>query len=205
MSSAEVRNPVALQLGKKEVFMLDSIYSKLKEKMDKTVHVLVENFKTIRSGKATPSMVENIIVDYYGNRTPLKQMATITAQESKSIVIQPWDKSALESIEKTLLSSDIGVTPVNDGRVVRLTFPPLSKEQRENFAKIVHKNGEDAKISIRNIRRDGIHEIDKKEKDDHLSKDMAGTGKKEIQKITDDYIEKIDKLVERKTEEIMEV
>ena len=185
--------------------MLDSIYSKLKEKMDKTVHVLVENFKTIRSGKATPSMVENIIVDYYGNRTPLKQMATITAQESKSIVIQPWDKSALESIEKTLLSSDIGVTPVNDGRVVRLTFPPLSKEQRENFAKIVHKNGEDAKISIRNIRRDGIHEIDKKEKDDHLSKDMAGTGKKEIQKITDDYIEKIDKLVERKTEEIMEV
>ena len=185
--------------------MLDSIHNKIKEKMDKTIHVLAEGFKTVRSGKASPSMVENILVDYYGKKTQLNQMATIAIQENKSIVIQPWDKSALECIEKTLLSSEIGVTPVNDGRIVRLTFPPLSEEQRTSFAKIVHKKGEDAKVSIRNIRRDGIHEIDKKEKDDHLSKDLAENGRKEMQRTTDDYIEKIDKLVERKTKEIMEI
>jgi len=185
--------------------MLDEVYRKMKEKMEKTIHVLMEDFKTVRSGKASPSMVENIMVDCYGNKTPLKQVATITSPDPKLIIVQPWDKTIIESVEKALISADIGVTPVNDGRIIRLAFPPLSEEQRQSFAKMVHKKGEDSKVSIRNIRRDGIHDIEKKEKNDHLSKDDAEAGKKEIQKITDDYIEKIDKLARQKSDEIMEI
>ncbi len=185
--------------------MLDEIIKKIKENMEKSLHFLNEDYKTVRSGKASPSMVENITVNYYNNKSPLKQIATISSPESKLIVIHPWDKSAIEGIEKALLSSDIGVTPSIDGTIIRLVFPPLSEEQRSNLAKIVHKKGEDAKISIRNIRRDGIHELDKSEKEDHLSKDLSEKGKKDIQKITDEYIEKIDSLIKQKTEEIMEV
>ena len=160
--------------------MLDDIYNKMREKMEKSLHFLMEDFKTVRSGRANPSMVENIMVEYYGNKSPLKQIATITSPESKLIVIQPWDKSAVEGIEKALLSSDIGVTPVHDGRIIRLAFPPLSEEQRSNFAKIVHKKGEETKVSIRNIRRDGIHYIEKSKKDDNLSEDMSEVGEKEL-------------------------
>ena len=185
--------------------MVDEIKNEITEKMEKSLQFLGEDFKTVRSGKASSSMVENIMVDYYGNKSPLKQVATISSPESKLIIIQPWDKSAIEGIEKALLASDIGVTPNVDGKILRLAFPPLSEEQRGNYGKIVHKKGEDAKVSIRNIRRDGIHDIEKKEKQDHLSEDIAEKGKKDIQKITDEYIEKIDDLVKRKTEEIMEV
>lgn len=185
--------------------MLEEIYKNTKERMEKSVNHLVDDFKTVRSGRANPSLVENIMVDYYGNKTPLKQMASITSPESKLIVIQPWDLSALSDVEKALMSSDIGVTPSNDGKIIRLAFPPLNEEQRHNLAKIVHKKGEEAKISLRNIRRESIHDIDKDEKEKTISEDDAERGRKEIQKYIDDYSKNVDDLVTRKNEEIMEV
>ncbi|MBU1077476.1 MAG: ribosome recycling factor [Spirochaetes bacterium] len=185
--------------------MLENINKQTNEKMEKSLHHLMEDFKTVRSGRANPSLVENIVVEYYGNKTPLKQMSSITSPESKLIVIQPWDQSVMGDVEKAILSSDIGVTPSNDGRVIRLAFPALNEEQRNNLAKIVHKKGEDSKVSVRNIRRDSIQDIDKAEKDKNISEDEAERGKKEIQKFTDDYIKKIDDIIKRKSEEIMEV
>lgn len=185
--------------------MLNNIYSKTKEKMEKTVNFLLEDFKTVRSGRANPSLVEDISIEYYGNKTPLKQMASITSPESKLIVIQPWDLSAMSDIEKALLSSDIGVTPSNDGKIIRLSFPALNEEQRNNLAKIIHKKGEDSKISLRNIRRDSMHEVEREEKDKNISEDDTDRAKKEIQKFIDEYTNKIENLIKRKSEEIMEV
>lgn len=185
--------------------MLDDIYKQTKEKMERSVHFLLEDFKSVRSGRANPSLIENVMVEYYGNKTPLKQIASISTPESKLIVISPWDSSVVTNVEKALLGSDLGITPSNDGKVIRLAFPPLNEEQRSNLAKLVHKKGEDTKISVRNIRREAIHEVEKSEKEENLSSDLAERGKKEIQKFTDDYIQKVDELIKRKTDEIMEI
>lgn len=173
--------------------------------MQKSLHVLSEELKTIRSGKASPSIVENVPVDYYGNKTPLKQIASIAAPESRVIIIQPWDKSALGDIEKAILASNLGITPSNDGKIIRLVFPSLNEEQRKNLSKVVHKIGEESKVSVRNIRRDYIHEIDKSEESKKISEDEAEKGRKELQKFTDDYIKKIDEVLNSKIKEIMEI
>lgn len=185
--------------------MLDQIYQGTKEKMQKSLGILSDELKTIRSGKASPSLVENIGVEYYGNKTPLKQIASINAPEARLIIIQPWDKTVLPQIEKAILSSELGVTPSNDGKLVRLAFPSLNEEQRKNLSKVVHKIGEESKVSIRNIRRDQIHEIDKSLEAKKISEDDAEKGKKEIQKLTDEYIKKIDDILQMKIKEIMEI
>ncbi len=185
--------------------MLNSIYQASKDKMQKTLHLLSEELKTIRSGKASPSIVENILVEYYGNKTPLKQIASIAAPENRVMIIQPWDRSALSDIEKSILASNLGITPSNDGKIIRLVFPSLNEEQRKNLSKVVHKIGEESKVSIRNIRRDYIHEIDKNEEGKKISEDDADKGRKELQKYTDDYIKKVDDILALKVKEIMEI
>lgn len=185
--------------------MIEDVYKSTKEKMEKSIHFLIEELKAIRSGRAHPSLVENIQVDYYGSRLPLKQMATISVPESRLIVIQPWDKNALQSIEKALLTSELGVTPSNDGKIIRLALPQLSEEQREHLAKMVHKKGEDTKIAIRNIRREANNSVEKIKEEGHISDDVVEKSHKEIQKFTDDYIKRIDEIISNKTKEIMEV
>ncbi|MDD5066865.1 MAG: ribosome recycling factor [bacterium] len=185
--------------------MLDIIYRTTKERMQKTISVLSDELKTIRSGKASASLVENLQVDYYGNKTPLKQIASIASPENRLLIIQPWDKTALIDIEKAILSSELGVTPNNDGKIIRLAFPSLNEEQRKNISKVVHKMGEESKVSIRNIRRDQIHEIEKSLEGKKMSEDDAEKGKKELQKFTDDYIKKIDDILKAKIAEIMEI
>lgn len=185
--------------------MIEDVYKKTKEKMEKSIHFLIEELKGIRSGRAHSSLVENIQVEYYGSKVPLKQIATISVPETRLIVIQPWDKNALQDIEKALLASEIGVTPSNDGKIIRLALPQLSEEQRQNLAKVVHKKGEECKIAIRNIRREANHNIDKIKNEGHISKDDVEKAHKEIQKFTDDYIKKVDEIVAKKVDEIMEV
>ncbi len=185
--------------------MIEDVYKRSKEKMEKSIHFLVEELKGIRSGRAHSSLVENIYIEYYGSKVPLKQIASISVPESRLIVIQPWDKNALQEIEKALLSSEIGVTPSNDGKVIRLALPQLSEEQRQNLAKVVHKKGEECKVAIRNIRREANHEIEKIKNEGHISADEVEKAHKEIQKFTDEYVKKIDEIVDRKVDEIMEV
>ncbi len=185
--------------------MINDIINRAKTKMDKSIHTLIEELKNVRSGRVTPSLVEDIQVDYYGNKTPLKQMATISAPESRLIVIQPWDRSAVQAIEKAIQNSDLGVNPSDDGKVIRLAFPQLSEEQREHLSKLVHKRGEECKIAIRNIRREANHEIEKMEKEEHIPEDDAEKAKKEIQKITDEKVNKVDEIIKKKIDEIMEV
>lgn len=185
--------------------MIEDVYKITKEKMEKSIHFLIEELKGIRSGRAHSSLVENIQVEYYGSNVPLKQIATISVPETRLIVIQPWDKNALQDIEKALLSSEIGVTPSNDGKIIRLALPQLSEEQRQNLAKLVHKKGEECKIAIRNIRREANHSIDKIKDEGHISEDDVEKAHKEIQKFTDEYIKKVDEIVAKKVDEIMEV
>ncbi len=185
--------------------MINDIINTAKTKMHKSIETLIEELKNIRSGRVSPSLVEDIVVDYYGNKTPIKQMASISAPEPRLIVIQPWDRNASDEIKKAIQSSDLSITPSDDGKVIRLAFPQLTEEEREHLSKLVHKRGEECKIAIRNIRRDANHEIDKTEKADHISEDDADKGKKDIQKITDDKIKEIDEIIKNKTAEIMEV
>jgi len=185
--------------------MLENIYKETKEKMEKSIHFLIEELKGIRTGKAHPGLVENIQVDYYGSHLPLKQVASISAPEARLIVIQPWDKNALLPIEKAILSSNLGVNPTNDGKVIRLNLPQLTEEQRKNLSKLVHKKGEETRVAIRNIRHDVIARLEKLEEQEHLSEDDVERGRKEVQKITDEYIKKVDEIIAKKDKEIMEV
>lgn len=185
--------------------MINDIYEKTKQKMKKSISVMEEELKGLRSGRAHPSLVDNLHVDYYGSQVPLKQIATISVPEPRLIVIQPWDKNALGEIEKSLMSSEIGVTPANDGKIIRLVLPQLNEEQRKNLSKVVHKKGEDCKISIRNIRREANHEIEQIKDAGHISEDDVEKAHKEIQKFTDEYNNDIDKIISKKVEEIMEV
>lgn len=185
--------------------MIQDIYSSTKAKMEKSISFLIEECKGIRSGRAHASLVENIQVEYYGSKSPLKQIATINVPENRLMVIHPWDKNALQSIEKAILTSELGVTPSNDGKIIRLAFPQLSEEQRDNLAKIVHKKGEETKISLRNIRREANHEIEKLKEQGHISEDDLEKGHKEVQKFTDDYSKKVDEVITKKVADIKEV
>lgn len=175
------------------------------EKMKKTVEITRKEFSTIRTGRASPSLVENIKVDYYGNPTPLKQIATIQTPEARLIVIQAWDPNAIDNIEKAILSSDLGITPNNDGKVIRLSLPQLTQEKREELTKVVRKLSEDSRISVRSIRRDANDQLKKLEKDKGIPEDERFKSQDEIQKVTDKYIGQIDKLLGEKEKEILEV
>ncbi|MDO4267692.1 MAG: ribosome recycling factor [Eubacteriales bacterium] len=174
-------------------------------KMEKTLDVLLEEFGSIRAGRANPHVLDKIKVDYYGTPTPIQQVGNINVPEARMIVIQPWEKSLLKAIEKAILTSDLGINPTNDGNVVRLVFPELTEERRKDLAKDVKKKGEAAKVAVRNIRRDANESFKKMEKGGEMSEDDLKLGGEKIQKLTDKMIERIDKAVEAKTKEIMTV
>ncbi len=180
-------------------------FSKIEEKMNKTISVLNENFSEVRAGRANPAILNKVKVDYYGTPTPINQVAGVSVPEARLIVIQPWDMSILKEIEKAILASDIGITPNNDGKVIRLAFPELNEERRKEIVKEIRKTAEDAKVSIRSIRRDGIDEAKKAQKDGEMTEDDLRNAENQIQKITDKKIEEIDKLLENKEQEIMKI
>lgn len=174
------------------------------DKMKKTLANLEGELVTIRAGRANPNVLNKITVDYYGSPTPIQQVANVSVPEARMIQIQPWEKSMLKAIEKAILTSDIGINPTNDGSSIRLVFPELTEERRKELAKDVKKKGEAAKVAVRNIRRDGNVAF-KKLKGTEISEDGIKDLEDELQKITDKYIEKIDKMVEVKSKEIMTV
>lgn len=180
-------------------------FDELEERMNKTLSVLEENFGEIRAGRANPAILNKITVDYYGVPTPINQVAGISVPEARLIVIQPWDASVLKEIEKAILASDIGLNPNNDGSVIRLSFPELTEERRRDLVKDIKKISEDAKVSIRAIRRDGIDEAKKLEKDSVITEDDLKKSEEQIQKLTDKKIAEIDAMYEKKEKEIMSV
>ncbi len=175
------------------------------EKMQKTVARLDNEFAAIRAGRATPSILDKITVDYYGAPTPIQQMAAISVAEARILLIQPWDMSSIKLIEKAILASDIGLTPSNDGKVIRLTFPQLTEDRRKELCKSVKKMGEESKVGVRNIRRDCVDKCKAMKKNAEITEDELKDGEKKIQKLTDKYCEQIDKLVADKEKEIMSI
>ena len=174
------------------------------EKMKKAVDFLASDYQAIRAGRANPHILDKITVDYYGQPTPLQQVGNITVPEARILQIAPWEKSLIKNIEKALLASDVGITPSNDGQVVRLVFPELTEERRKDLVKEVKKKGEDAKVAVRNIRRDGNDAFKKLAKTE-ISEDEIKGLEEELQKLTDKYIKDIDKAIDEKAQEIMKV
>lgn len=185
--------------------MLNSIKNQSEDKMKKSISNLKNDFGSIRTGRAHPSLLDRITVEYYGAPTPLNQLANISAPEPRMLVIQPWDSKSLVDIEKAIIKSDLGLNPSNDGKIIRLTIPQLTEERRKELSKLVKKYGEAAKVAIRNIRRDSNDELKKEEKAGAITEDNLRQGQDEIQKLTDKYIKEIDILIEKKIDEIMEV
>ena len=184
---------------------MENIISKLKEDLGKNNDFFKDEIVTLNVGRATPSLIEDIMVDYYGTPTPLKQIATISVPDSRNILIQPWDKGQLKEIEKAINSAQLGFNPMNDGTVVRITIPQPTEERRKDLAKHLHNLLEKAKISLRNIREEAIKEIKKMEKEKEIGEDERFTKQDEIQKIVDEYNEKLEEETEKKEKEIMTV
>ncbi len=180
-------------------------YTNIEERMKKTINVYEENLSEIRAGRANPAILNKITVNYYGTPTPINQMAGISVPEARLIVIQPWDMSVLKEIERAILASDIGITPNNDGKVIRLNFPELNEERRKELVKDIRKMSEEAKVAVRSVRRDGIDEFKKMQKDSSITEDELKQAEDQIQKLTDKYVEQIDKITENKEKEIMTV
>ncbi len=175
------------------------------EKMEKSIASMMNEFASIRAGRANPHVLDKIKVDYYGTPTPIQQVGNISVPEARMILIQPWEKSMIKAIEKAIQTSDLGINPNNDGSCIRLIFPELTEDRRKELAKDVKKKGEAAKVAVRNIRRDANETIKKMEKNDEISEDDRKDAETRIQKMTDKAIEKIDKAVENKTKEILTV
>ena len=175
------------------------------EKMKKSTDALDQELSTIRAGRANPHVLDKIVISYYGADTPLAQVGNITVPEARILQIQPWDSSILKQVEKAIQASDIGINPTNDGKLIRLVFPELTEERRKTLTKDVKRKGEDFKVAIRNIRRDGIEEFKKQEKKSEITEDLLKTLEEELQKSTDKAIENIDKLVEAKSKDIMSI
>ncbi len=184
---------------------MEAIKKSAEEKMKKAVKALEDEFKTIRTGRASAALFENIRVDYYEQKVPLNQVATISIPEARLVIIQPWDRSVLAEIEKAIQKSELSVNPNNDGKVIRISIPPLTEERRKELAKVAKNIAEKSRISVRNIRRETNEEIKKQEKDSTLSEDQAKRGMDEIQKLTDKYIEEINSVLAKKDKEIMEI
>ena len=180
-------------------------YTNLKERMEKSIGAFKEKLSEIRAGRANPAILNKVKIDYYGTPTPINQVAGVSVPEARLIVIQPWDVSVLKVIEKAILASDIGLNPNNDGKVIRLAFPELTEERRKELAKEIRKIAEEAKVAIRAIRRDGIDEAKAKQKNSEITEDELKSAETEIQKITDKYIDEIDKILADKEKEIMSV
>ena len=181
------------------------IKKRLQEKMDKAIDVFKSDLASIRTGRASLSLLEGITVDYYGTQTPLNQVATLSVPDPKTITIQPWEQRMIPEIEKAIMQSDLGLTPTNDGKLIRLNIPPLTEERRKQLVKVVRKRAEEARVAIRNIRREINEELKKMEKNKEISEDELKRDLEEVQKITDEHIKKVDKILEAKENEIMEV
>lgn len=179
--------------------------NELEERMQKSVSVYEENLSEVRAGRANPAILNKISVEYYGVPTPINQVAGISVPEARMIVIQPWDISILKEIEKAILASDIGLNPNNDGKVIRLNFPELTEERRKDLVKDIKKMAEEARVSIRSIRRDGMETVKTKQKNSEITEDDKARKEEEIQKLTDKYIAQIDKVLENKEKEIMSI
>lgn len=185
--------------------MVKEEYKNAEEKMKKTIHVFRENLAGIRAGRANPAILDKLTVDYYGAPTPINQLGNISVPEARVILIQPWDAKMLKEIEKAIQKSDIGINPNNDGKVIRLVFPVLTEERRKDLTKVVKKDGEEAKVAIRSIRRDAIEHFKVQKKNGDITEDDLKDAEKDMQTITDKYIIEIDKIVEAKDKEILEV
>ena len=184
---------------------IDELLINGEEKMEKAIVQMKKEFATIRTGRANPLILERISVDYYGAPTPLRQLSQVTVQDGQTLVIAPFDKSIIKDIEKALIKAELGITPNNDGVVIRMTFPPLTEERRKEITKDVRKLGEDAKVAVRNIRRDMTDELKKSEKADNLPEDVVRDTQNEIQTLTDKFTKTIDGLVADKEKEVLTV
>jgi ribosome recycling factor len=185
---------------------MKELIARTKESMGKAVDALQEEFNRIRTGKATPSLLDGVKVDYYGSKVPIKQVGSISIPEARLILVQPWDKNAIEAIEKGILQADLGLNPMNDGNVIRVPIPQLTEERRLELVKYVRKLAEESRVSIRNTRREANDKLKAMEKEGKISEDeYHRVHDKEIQELTDDFINKIEEVVARKEEEIMEV
>ena len=184
---------------------MEQLFKTTEEKMNKTVEVLEREYKAIRAGRATAAVLERISVDYYGVPTPINQMAAISVPEARTLIIQPWDSSTLKEIEKAILTSDIGINPQNDGKIIRLNFPPLTEERRKEIVKEVHKKAEESKVAVRNQRRNALDDLKALKKNNEITEDDESNGEKKIQNLTDKFCKEIDNVAATKEKEIMEI
>jgi len=175
------------------------------EKMGKAVSVLKEELSGIRTGRASPAILSRIVVDYYGTQVPLNQLASFSVPEPRLLVVQPFDRNAISSIEKAILASDIGITPSNDGSLIRLSFPPLTEERRKELIKVVHQRAEEARVAVRNVRRHSKEEVERLEHDHAISEDDLRRAEKELQKLTDQFVGEIDEVLAHKEQELKEI
>lgn len=185
--------------------MLNEIYSQTKTSMTKTIDSLKRDFSTLRSGKVSITILDNIRVDYYGTPTPINQIGSVIATDATTIVITPWEKTLLKEVEKAIQEANIGVNPNNDGETIKLFFPPMTQDQRKEVAKEAKAMGEKAKVAIRNVRQESNNAIKKLEKDKEITEDNSKKGQDEIQKYTDEFVKKIDEMVKSKEEEVMKI
>lgn len=185
--------------------MIEQILTEINGKMQKAVEALSRDLATIRTGRASPALVEHIKADYHGILTSINQMASISIPDAKMILIQPWDSSSIRSIEKAILTSDLGLNPISDSRVLRIPIPPLTEERRKELTRVVHKRLEDARIALRNLRREGIEKLRQSEKDKEISQDQCARNSEQLQKLTDNFVDKINNIGQTKEKEIMEV
>jgi ribosome recycling factor len=185
--------------------MKDLIFDEMKDAMEKQIGFLERSFNKVRTGRASISLLDGIKVDYYGAMTPLNQVASLSVPESQQLVISPWDKGAIGNIEKAIQKSELGLVPTSDGKIIRITIPPLTEERRKELVKIVKKMAEESKIQLRNSRRDANNNLKELEKSNEISSDNFHDYQNEVQKITDEYTKKVDKVLAAKQEEIMEI
>ena len=184
---------------------VDSALKAATEKMDKAIAVLKDELSGVRTGRATPALLQRVVVDYYGTPVPIQQLASFSVPEPRTLVISPFDRNAIASMEKAIMSSDLGITPGNDGTVIRLSFPPLTEERRRELIKLVHHRGEEGRVAVRNIRRHSKEELEKLEREGGISEDDLVRSEKELQKLTDKHISDIDEVVAHKDAELKEI
>ena len=184
--------------------MIEETLQETRDRMAKSISSLKTDLQRVRTGRASASLLDGIRVDYYGTPTPVGQMATVSVPESRLITIQPWDVTVIKILEKAILKSDLGLTPANDGKMIRIAIPPLSEQRRKELAKVVHKTSEECKVALRNIRRDANELIKGLKKDGDISEDDAFKAQDQIQKITDEYIQRVDEVYKAKEKEVLE-
>jgi ribosome recycling factor len=184
---------------------VDSALKSATEKMDKAISVLKDELAGVRTGRATPALLQRVVVDYYGTPVPIQQLASFSVPEPRTLMISPFDRNAIAAMEKSIMSSDLGITPSNDGTVIRLSFPPLTEERRKELIKLVHHRGEEGRVAVRNIRRHSKEELEKLEREGGISEDDLVRSEKELQKLTDKHISDIDDVVAHKDAELKEI